>query len=179
MLQSEVPILLFLVLVLCSTPFLPTSLLFGLDWLVIRVFIVMVLLSLVSVGPFIGVFGFVAIAALYMERNRRKVQQGLKRWEELDVRPRNYATIEEASTPQKTVPVVPFDEPRPTETEYAPDDDTLDISVFEPVGPSLNEKVVLASSYPVGHRASSSTSSMETIYEQLGVGHVRGVETVA
>jgi hypothetical protein len=179
MLQTEVPFLIFLIILICSAPFLPTSLILTLDWLVVRIFLIMALLSLVSVGPFVGIFGFVALGALYMERNRRKVQQGLKRWEELDTSPRNYATVEEASQPQKTVPVVPFDQPREIQTEYAPDDDTMDISVFEPVAPSLNERVVLSSSYPVGHRSSSSTASMESIYEQLGVGHVRGVETVS
>jgi hypothetical protein len=179
MLRTEVPILIGLVLVTCSAPFLPTPILLTLDWLIVRILTVMILLSLVSVGPFVGIFGFVAIAVLYMERNRRKVQHGLKRWDELDATSRNYATVEEASQPQKTVPVVPFDEPRETQTEYAPEDDTMDISVFEPVGPSLNERVVMSSSYPVGHQASSSTASMESIYEQMGVGHVRGVETVA
>jgi hypothetical protein len=149
------------------------------DWLIIRVLSVMILLSLLSMGPFVGIFGFVAIALLYIERNRRKVQQGIKRWDDLDTTPRNYATIEEASQPQKTVPVLPFDEPREVMTEYAPEDDTMDISVFEPVAPSLNERAVLSSSYPVGHRSSTSTASMESIYEQMGVGHVRGVETVA
>jgi hypothetical protein len=48
----------------------------------------------------------------------------------------------------------------------------MDVSVFDPVAPSQNEKVVLASSYPVSHRAVSSTASMDSIYEQLGVGHV-------
>lgn len=175
----EAPILIFLVILMGSTPFLPTSLLLTMDWLIVRVLSVIALLSLVSVGPFVGIIGFVAIALLYIERNRRKIQQGLKRWEELDTTPRNYATIEEASEPQKTVAVVPFDQPREIETEYAPDDDTMDISVFEPVAPTLNERAVLSSSYPVGHRSSTSTASMESIYEQMGVGHVRGVETVA
>ncbi len=179
MLQSEVPILVFLVILMGSAPFLPTSLLLMMDWLVIRVLSVILLLSLLTVGPVVGIIGFVTIALLYMERNRRKVQQGLKRWDELDTTPRNYATIEEASQPQKTVPVVPFDQPREVETEYAPEDDTMDISVFEPVAPTLNERAVLSSSYPVGHRSSTSTASMESIYEQMGVGHVRGVETVA
>lgn len=174
--QAEVPLFVGLILVIAAAPFLPTRLLLSLDWLVVRVFAAVLLLYVVSFGPMAAVFGFVALALLYMERNRRKVQGGLTKWNELDVLDRG-APIQEAHAPQTTVNVAPFDTADAREIEYEPID-ADPTSVFEPVAPSLNEKVVMASSYPVSHQASSSTASLGSIYEQLGFGHVRQVETV-
>jgi len=196
----ELPVFFVLVVLLLSAPYLPSSVLLLLDGLVARIAMVIVLLYLISQGPTVGIFGFVAFAILLMERNRRKVKRALTKWDALDVHAPAHATVEEAGTPQKTVPVAPFDVPRGEESDYLPqaalrdlpafgadepidvtlfDSDPLGSSSFEPVDSSINEKVVLASSYPVSHQAASSRASMESIYEQLGVGHVRGVETVA
>lgn len=188
----ELPVFFVLVILLLSAPYLPSPVLLLLDGLVARITIVILLLYLISQGPTVGIFGFVAFAVLLMERNRRKVKRALTKWDALDVHAPVQATVEEASTPQKTVPVAPFDVPRGEESDYLPafgadepmditdfDSDPLGSSSFEPVDASINEKVVLASAYPVSHQAVSSRASMESIYEQLGVGHVRGVETVA
>ena len=177
--QAEIPLFLLQILLITSAPFLPSRLLLLLDFLVLRILFAILLLYFISVGQMVGIFGFVTLAILYMERNRRKIQVGLKKWDELDTNQSKLATIEEAHAPQTTVRVTPFDTPDLSEKEYAPDNEPFDITVFEPVAPSQNEKVVLSSSYPVSHRSASSTSSMESIYEQLGVGHIRGVETVA
>ena len=190
--QVELPVFFVLVLLLLSAPYLPSSVLLLLDGLVARIAMVIILLYLISQGPTVGIFGFMAFAILLMERNRRKVKRALTKWDALDVHAPAQATVEEAGTPQKTVPVAPFDVPRGQESDYLPAfgaDEPMDITVFdseplasgpfEPVDSSINEKVVLASSYPVSHQAASSRASMESIYEQLGVGHVHGVETVA
>lgn len=185
--QAEFPLFIALILVIVGTPFLPTGLLLALDWLVLRVAAVVFLLYVVSLGPITAVFGFVALALLYMERNRRKVQGGLTKWNALDAETPQLASVQEAHAAQKTVRVAPFDTPKETETEYGPvdEDEPMDISVFEtespfePVAPSLNEKVVMASAYPVSQQASTSTVSLGSIYEQLGFGHLRQVETVA
>ena len=176
--QAEIPLFILLILIVAVAPFLPTRLLLLLDWLVMRIFAVVLLLYAVSLGPIAAVFGFMALAILYMERNRRKVQGGLQKWEELDAAQYKLASVEEAHRAQSTVRVAPFDTPDESETDYAPQEEPMDISVFDPVAPSQNEKVVLASAYPVGHQSSSSTSSLSSIYEQLGVGHVRQVETI-
>lgn len=178
--QAEITLFILQILLITSSPFLPTSLLLLLDFLVMRILFAILLLYFISVGPTVGIFGFVTLAVLYMERNRRKIQVSLKKWGELDDYQSKLATVEEAHAPQKTVPVAAFDIPNDHATEYAPqEDEPYDLPLFEPVAPSQNEKVVLSSSYPVSHRSSSSTASMESIYEQLGVGHVRGVETIA
>lgn len=178
--QAEIPVFFLQVLVIVVAPFLPTELLLLLDTLLVRVLTVVLLLYVTSLGAVVSVFGFAAIALLYMERNRRKVQGGLKKWEELEaISGKAVGTpVEEAHRAQTTVRVAPMEEPRGEETPYEPMDrgdggeEPMDVSVFDPVAPSQNEKVVLASSYPVSHRAVSSTASMESIYEQLGVGHV-------
>lgn len=183
--QAEIPIFFLQILVVVVSPFLPTNGLLVLDWLPVRILMAVLLLYFTSVGPVVAVFGFVSIALLYMERNRRKVQGGLKRWEELEAISGSLsgAPVEEAHRAQSTVRVAPLEMPRGEETEYAPregdgatgPEEPLDVSVFEPVAPTQNEKVVFASSYPVSHRAASSTASMGSIYEQLGVGHVPGM----
>lgn len=177
--QAEVPLFVGLILVIVSAPFLPTPLLLLLDGLIVRTLSAVFLLYMVSMGPLPAVFGFVALALLYMERNRRKVEKGLTKWNALDAESRPLASVKEAHAAQTTVHVAPFDTPRETETEYSPlEEEPMDISVFEPVAPSLNEKAVLASSYPVSHQAATSTTSLSSIYEQLGFGHIRQVETV-
>jgi hypothetical protein len=184
--QAEIPLLVVLILVIVGAPFLPTYLLLTLDWLVIRVATAVFLLYAVSAGPMTAVFGFATLALLYMERNRRKVQGGLTKWDALDVETPQLASVKEAHAPQKTVRVAPFDTPHKEETEYAPaeGDGPMDITVFEtesafePVAPSLNEKVVMASAYPISHQPATSSASLGSIYEQLGFGHIRQVETV-
>ncbi len=184
--QAEIPLFLFQVLLVVITPFLPTGILLLLDVLLVRIVLAILLLYVTSVGPVATVFGFVAIALLFMERNRRKVQGGLRRWEEMDAvaGKATGAPVEEAHRPQTTVRVAPMLTPHGEETEYSPmegeatgPEEPLDVSLFEPVAPTQNEKVVLASGYPVSHRSASSTASMESIYEQLGVGHVSGVSS--
>ena len=180
--QAEFLVFFLQVLLIVIAPFVPTEVLLLLDILPVRILMTVLLLYFTSVGPVAAVFGFVAIALLYMERNRRKVQGGLKKWDALEAvsGKAGGAPVEEAHRAQTTVRVAPMQAPRGEETPYEPmgtdrGDDTeepMDVSLFDPVAPTQNEKVVLASSYPVSHRAVSSTSSMESIYEQLGVGHV-------
>lgn len=182
--QAEIPLFLFQILLVLVAPFLPTGVLLLLDMLLVRILFTVLLLYFTSIGPVVTVFGFAAIALLFMERNRRKVQGGLKRWEELDAvaGKATGAPVEEAHRAQTTVRVSPMDTPREDEIAYSPmegdatgPEEPLDVSLFEPVAPTQNEKVVLASAYPVSHRSASSTASMESIYEQLGVGHVPGL----
>lgn len=180
--QAEIYVFFLQVLVILVAPFLPSNVLLLLDALPVRILLAVGLLYFTSVGPVAAVFGFVAIALLYMERNRRKVQGGLKKWEELEAvsGKATGAPVEEAHRAQATVRVAPMEMPKGEETPYEPmgvdrgDDgeEPMDVSQFDPVAPTQNEKVVMASSYPVSHRAISSTASMESIYEQLGVGHV-------
>jgi len=87
------------------------------------------------------------------------------------------ATVEEAGTPQKTVPVRDFDIPFPTESVYVPEDNGSDQdSNFEPIASSINQKAVLSTIYPLSSGASG--SGAQHLFEKMGVGHLDGVETL-
>jgi len=117
--------------------------------------------------------GLIAIASMYIERNRRKVVVATKKLDLIDIRPVE-ATVEEASKPQTTVPVNEFDKPEDEEFDYLPHETCSDL--FEPIAPSINEKTVLSTIYPLN--GSEAGSGSNKLYEQLGFGHIRGLETV-
>ena len=137
----------------------------------------MLLLYLISIGPTAGILGLVAVSMMYLERNRRKVVVAAKKLDSMDWTRSEFATVEEASKPQTTVPVNEFDKPDDFESDFLPSD-TCDSGNFEPVAPTINEKAVLSTIYPLpGSRTESATAS-DDLYEQLGFGHIQGVETV-
>jgi hypothetical protein len=84
--------------------------------------------------------------------------------------------LEEATTPQSTVPVRSFDEPDEDEFSFLPKEDSFNDLNFDPVAPSINYKSTLSSIYP--YEGSPSPSSTDELFEQMGVGHVPGVETL-
>jgi hypothetical protein len=112
-----------------------------------------------------------------LERNRRKVGLALEKLDAMEVPHAPQATVKEASTPQKTVPVRQFDIPAPTESVYVPEDNGSDQdSNFEAIAPSINQKAVLSTIYPLS--SSSSGSGAQHLFEKMGVGHLDGVETL-
>lgn len=154
--------IIFAIITLLSQ-FLPTDLLLLLDNIFIRIIIVILLLYLITNGPTVTIFGFVMIATLYLERNRRKVYLANKKFDSMDTKER-HATVEEASLPQTTVPVNDFDTPIPKERTFLPDNHT---SVFEPVSTTINEKHLLASVYPL---TENGKASIPELYQKMGVG---------
>jgi hypothetical protein len=116
-----------------------------------------------------------AVAVMYLERNKRKVIVAAKKLDLMDWQKPEYATVEEAAKPQTTVPVNEFDKKTDEESYYIPDK-TCDITDFKPVGPSINEKVVLSTIYPLNNLKAGNGS--DQLYEELGFGHIKGVETV-
>ena len=176
MYQSELTYFIVLSLIIILTPLLPTSLLLLLDSVIIRIGVVLLLLYLISMGPTAGIFGLMAVCVVYLERNRRKVSLAKQKLDKMDFSKPNQATVEEASTPQKTVPVRSFDQPDNNETDFLPIEEPCDITMFEPVAPSINEKTVLSTVYPLGNNESGSGSN--DLYEKLGFGHINGVETM-
>uniref|UniRef100_A0A6C0IHX5 Uncharacterized protein n=1 Tax=viral metagenome TaxID=1070528 RepID=A0A6C0IHX5_9ZZZZ len=173
--QTELSYFVVLVIVILLSQFAPTKLLMLLDHLVIRMALVLLLLYLMRVGPTAGIFGLMAIAILYLERNRRKIAEALLKIDKMDsayTLHHPQATVEEASQPQKTVPVIPFDVPESFETDFLPTE-ASDSAFFEPVAETINQKAVLSTIYPSG-----SPSASESLYEKLGFGHVDGVTTL-
>ena len=176
--QVEVTYFILFTIIILLCPFFPTALLLLLDNIVVRIAAILLLLYLVNIGPTVGIMGLMAFSLLYLERNRRKVKLAAKKLDEMDFYQSRPATVQEASQPQQTVPVNSFDTPVPTETPNIPEDDTCDITNFEPVAPTINEKEVLASIYPLQRGAPESGSASDDFFEKLGFGHVDGVQTM-
>jgi hypothetical protein len=111
-----------LVLVAILAPLSPWTLLSLLDNLLVRLAILLGLVAAVYHGYATGLLALVVIGLLYMERNRRKVTQARKRFDNLTAEDlkRPQATVEEEGTPQDTVPVVEFDTPQDVEFGYLP-----------------------------------------------------------
>ena len=177
MFQTELTYFIVFTLIILSSPFLPTNLLLPLDNVIIRIAMVILLLFLISIGPTAGILGLMMIAILYMERNRRKVSVALKKIDEMDVHRPAQATVEQEAEPQTTVPVNEFDIPKHDETDYF-STETCDSGHFEPVAPTINEKNVLATIYPLNNHAAESGTGSNQLFEELGYGHIPGLETV-
>jgi len=179
MFQTELTYFIALSLLILFSSFLPTGFLLLLDNVAVRLLVVLGLLFLITMGPTAGIFGFLAIASLYLERNRRKVAVALQKVDLMDNTPR-LATVEEASRPQETVPVNTFDKPENEESVYMPKDieECIDITNFEPVAPTINEKAVLATVYPLQKDAPEAGTGSNQLFEELGFGHIHGVHTI-
>jgi len=172
MYQAELIYFVVLTILIVVPQFLPTELLLLLDHLIVRISIIFAMLYLVTKGPTAAIFGFMAVASLYLERNRRKVGIAKNKLDIMDVNFLRQATVEEASQPQRTVPVKPFDQPDHEEAQFVPEDQTCDITNFEPVAPSINQKAVLSTVYPLNQNGQASAS--DSLYEKMGFGHVEG-----
>jgi hypothetical protein len=169
MYQIELFYFTILAIVVITSEFLPSGLLMSLDHVIVRIGMVLLLLFLISMGPTAGIMGLMAIAILYLERNRRKVAVAAAKINRMDVFRKPQATVEQAAQPQRTVPVKPFDKPVEEESAYLPIEEPCDITNFEPVAPTINQKAVLASVYPFRNSAEATNPDL---FEDLGVGHV-------
>ena len=177
MYRTELTYFIVLTVIILFSQFLPTGLLLLLDNFLIRILVILLLLYLITLGPTAGILGLMAIAVMYLERNKRKVVVAAKKLDLMDWRRPEQATVEEAAKPQTTVPVNEFDKKTDEESYYIPDK-TCDITDFEPVGPSINEKAVLSTIYPLNNSGPESGTGSDQLYEELGFGHIEGVETV-
>ena len=177
MFRNEIQYFVVLTALVLLAPFLPSGLLILLDNLIVRLGMIAALLYCIHIGPTVGIFGLIAISALYLERNRRKVGLALEKLDAMEVPNAPQATVKEASTPQKTVPVRQFDIPAPTESVYVPEDNGYNQDDnFEAIAPSINQKAVLSTIYPLS--STSSGSGAQHLFEKMGVGHLDGVETL-
>ena len=177
MFRNEIQYFVVLTALVLLAPFLPSGLLILLDNLIVRLGMIAALLYCIHIGPTVGIFGLIAIASLYLERNRRKVGLALEKLDAMEVPHAPQATVKEAGTPQKTVPVRQFDIPAPTESVYVPEDNgSHQDDNFEAIAPSINQKAVLSTIYPLS--STSSGSGAQHLFEKMGVGHLDGVETL-
>jgi hypothetical protein len=176
MYRFELTYFIVLTVIVLFSQFLPTGILMLLDSFLVRIVIVILLLYLISLGPTAGIFGLMAISVMYLERNRRKIAVAAKKLDLMDFNKPQQATVEEASKPQTTVPVNDFDTPAEEESYYIPSE-SCETDNFEPVAPSINEKAVLATAYPL-NKSGPESGTVNKLYEQLGFGHIKGVVTV-
>ena len=177
MYRTELTYFIVLTVIILFSQFLPTDLLLLLDNFLVRILVVILLLYLISLGPTAGILGLMAISIMYLERNKRKVVVATKKLDEMDWNRPQQATVEEASKPQTTVPVNEFDSPNEEESDFFPDE-TCDSGNFEPVAPSINEKAVLSTIYPLNKYGPEAGDGSDQLFEKLGFGHIPGVETV-
>ena len=177
MYRAELTYFIVLTVIILFSQFLPTDILLPLDNFIVRIAIVFALLYLISLGPTAGILGLMTVGIMYLERNRRKVVVAAKKIDLMDWSRPEQATVEEASEPQKTVPVNEFDKPDEEEFDYMPHD-TCDSGNFEPVAPTINEKSVLSTIYPLNKSGPEAGTGSDRLFEELGFGHIRGVETV-
>jgi hypothetical protein len=177
MYRAELPYFIVLTVIILFSQFLPTGLLLLLDNFVVRIGVVLALLYLITLGPTAGIFGLMAIAIMYLERNKRKVVVAAKKLDAMDWEQPKQATVEEASKPQTTVPVNDFDKPNDEESDFFPTE-TCDSDNFEPVAPTINGKAVLSTIYPLHKSGPESGTASDELYEKLGFGHIPGVQTV-
>lgn len=177
MYRTELTYFIVLTVIILFSQFLPTALLVLFDNFIVRLLIVLVLLYLINMGPTAGILGLMAVATIYLERNRRKVVMASKKLDLIDWEKPQQATIEEASKPQTTVPVNDFDKPEENESDFFPDE-TCESGNFEPVAPTINEKAVLSTIYPLNKYGPEAGDGPNKLFEKLGFGHIPGVETV-
>lgn len=162
MVPSEIIYIILFTVILLIAPLLPTSFLLLLDNIVIRIAMIALLLYTVRFGSTVTIVAFITISALFLERNRRKVGEALKKLEAMEVP--KHATVEEAYKKTMPVEVPEFSAPVEEEADFTPHDSSTS-GEFEPVDSTINQKAVLSTIYPLAERT-------DELYEKMGFGHV-------
>jgi hypothetical protein len=136
-------------IIIIIAPMFPNSLLMSFDSLIVRILTVLFALYVVSIGPIAGIFGFITISVLFLERNKLKVRRAAKKLDEIDTTMSNEMTVEESGISQKNVDVVEFDKPEYNELSYIPKYDSGN-NDFNPVDVTINNKQILPTIYSSG-----------------------------
>jgi len=136
-----------------------------LDNIVVRILMIGLLVYMVRSGPTVSILVLMTIAALFLERNRRKVGEALKKLDAMEVP--KFADVQEAYKKTMPVDVPEFSEPTHEETDFMPHE-TCDSDAFEPVDETINQKAVLSTIYPLDQKA-------DRLYEKMGFGHIEGL----
>ncbi len=137
------PILLLSLLFIFSQ-YIPDSLIFLTDNVIIRIISIIFIVYITKMNYIYGIFAFIAVLAIYIERNKRK-------W--IDVKHRVSSSsinepeipqmsVEEASIPQQTVNVLPFADADDALVQFLPYGETGENN-FNAVAPTINNKIVL------------------------------------
>jgi hypothetical protein len=162
MVPTELIYIILCIVILLVAPLLPTSLLLVLDNIVIRIAMVALLLYTVRLGSTVTIIAFITISALFLERNRRKVGEALRKLDAMEVP--KHADVEVAYEKTMPVDVAAFSAPVEEESDFIPHE-TCTSGEFEPVDSTINQKAVLSTIYPLAERT-------DELYEKMGFGHV-------
>ena len=152
--KKELYSLIVLLVVTFAAPVLPAPILHLLDNVLVNIVLILGILFAVTQGPVIGIIALMAVAMLYMERNRTKVERARSKFSEIqEASDPAQMTVAQEGQPQDTVYVREFARARASEAIYLPgpkvgDDD------FEAVlgAPDLNHKKVQPT-VPLGEKS--------------------------
>jgi hypothetical protein len=152
--KKELYSLIALLIVTFSAPVLPRSILHLLDNVLVNIVLILIVLTAITYGSLLGIMALMAVAMLYMERNRTKVDAARTKFSEMqDASDPTEMTVEQEGESQKNVTVREFVKARASEAIYLPgpkvgDDD------FEAVlgAPDLNDKKPLPT-VPLGEKS--------------------------
>jgi hypothetical protein len=126
-------------------PYIPTNILLLTDNIFIRILAVFILLYFVNIHPVSGIFAFVIICALYIERNRRKIARAQQKILTDTDSESKYMSVKDAGKPQQTVPVLPFADADDALVHFTPYGET-GTNDFQQIDDSINHKKILPTS---------------------------------
>jgi len=152
--QKEIYSLIGLLIVTFAAPVLPSPILQLLDNIIVNIVLVLLVLFAVTQGPLLGIMALMAIAMLYMERNRIKILAARTKFNEIqEATDPAEMTVEQEGVPQETVEVREFRRARASETIYLPGPKVGDDDFDAVLGaPDLNQKKVLPT-VPLGEKS--------------------------
>jgi hypothetical protein len=152
--KKEIYSLIGLLMVTFAAPALPTQVLLLLDNIIVNIVMVLGTLFAITQGPMVGIIALMAVAMLYMERNRTKVNAARTKFSELqEASDPAQMTVEQESISQDNVDVREFQKARPSESIYLPGPKVGDDDFDAVLGaPDLNQKQALPTS-PLGEKA--------------------------
>jgi len=152
--KKELYSLIVLLIITFAAPAIPGSVLQLLDNVFVSLVLVLGLLFAITVSPLLGIMALMAIAMLYMERNRIKVAKARTKFNEIqEASDPAQMTVEEEGVPQDTVEVREFATAKPSESIYLPGPKVGDDDFDAVAGaPDLNHKKVLPT-VPLGEKS--------------------------
>jgi hypothetical protein len=152
--KKELYSLIALLVITFAAPAIPGPVLQLLDNVFVSLVLVLGLLFAITVSPLLGIMALMAVAMLYMERNRIKVAKARTKFNEIqEASDPAQMTVEEEGVPQDTVAVQEFATAKPSESIYLPGPKVGDDDFDAVAGaPDLNQKKVLPT-VPLGEKS--------------------------
>jgi hypothetical protein len=137
-----------------AAPVLPRPILQLLDNIIVNIVLILGVLFAVTQGPLLGIMALMAVAMLYMERNRAKINAARTKFNEIqEASDPAQMTVEQEGESQQTVAVREFRRARESESIYLPGPKVGDDDFDAVLGaPDLNHKTPLPT-VPLGEKS--------------------------